>query len=342
MSTVSVIVPCYKYGAYVTDCVTSLLTNTEVDLDILVIDDASPDDSWSVVADLPKRDSRIRVQRNEHNRGLIPTANTAVMETTADYVVLLSADDAHAPGWLDRGVGFLERNPEAVLAYGPTRRFSGALPSTDQTRAVKPVVHRGRDWIAHLCAQGSPALFSPEAIVRTSTHHAVGGYRADLPYSSDMEMWLRLATVGDVIFVGGPVAAYYRVSAASMSSTANVNLLSDPTFRLDAFTAWHEFADGRLSGHDELLGQAKRALAQRAMRQASVALFEDPRSEDVDSLCAFALDCDPAVAGRVDRLRSLRSRTWARRVLRGMRPVSRTGFRAYRAVDEFRYRMRAR
>src|SRR2546430_2944744 len=100
MPTVSVVVPCYKYGHYVTDCVTSILTNTEVELDVLVIDDASPDDSWEVVRRLPELDPRIRVRRNERNLGLIGTANSGVMAATGEYVVLISADDALAPGWL--------------------------------------------------------------------------------------------------------------------------------------------------------------------------------------------------------------------------------------------------
>ena len=177
-----------------TDCVTSLLANTEVDLDILVVDDASPDDSWSVVQRLPELDSRVRVTRNEHNQGLIGTANAAIMAATGDYVVLISADDAVTPGWLDRGVAFLEENPRAVLVYGPTRRFSGKLPDLHIKRRVQPVVHDGHDWIEQACDQGVTAVLSPEVIVRTSAQHEVGGYRPELPNSSDMEMWLRLAS----------------------------------------------------------------------------------------------------------------------------------------------------
>ena len=118
MASVTVVVPCYKYGRYVTECVTSILANTEVDIDIHVIDDASPDDSWSVVQRLPELDERIRVERNERNLGLIGTANAGVLTAPGDYVILLSADDALAPGWLDRAVAVLENNPRAALAYG--------------------------------------------------------------------------------------------------------------------------------------------------------------------------------------------------------------------------------
>jgi glycosyltransferase involved in cell wall biosynthesis len=338
--TVSVVIACYRYGKYVTDCVNTVLANTEVDLDILVVDDASPDDSWSVVRRLPRLDARIRVHRNEENRGLIATANAAVLAAPGDYVVLLSADDAHTPGWLDRGVSFLERNPEAVLAYGPTRRFAGAIPTTRVRRQVRPVGHAGWDWLGLACDRGVTPLLSPEAIVRTSAQRAVGGYRAELPYSSDMEMWLRLASIGDVLRIGGPVAAFYRVSPHSMSRGVYGDMLNELKVRRDAFDVWYAFADGRVPDRDLLMARARRALARRAVRIAYVAFLQDPLSGQFDSLCEFALDNDPVLAGPpVERLRALWDRRWAVSLRQRMLPVTRMGVRARYAAADIRARL---
>jgi glycosyltransferase involved in cell wall biosynthesis len=338
--TVSVVVPCYKYGRYVTDCVTSLLGNTQVDLDILVIDDASPDDSWSVVQQLPGLDPRIRVRRNEQNQGLIGTANAAIAAATGDYVVLLSADDALTPGWLDRGVGYLERNPRAVLAYGPTRRFAGAMPKLHVKRRVRPVEHDGHEWIAQVCQLGVTPMLSPEVIVRTSAQHTVGGYCADLPYSSDMEMWLRLASVGDVIRVDGPIAAFYRVSAQSMSRGVYLDLLRELEVRRDAVEVWFRFAAGRVPDRTRMLATARRSLAQQAVRRASLALLHEAMDDQFDGLCAFALDNDEAwAASRIDRLRSIRSRGWARLARRALLPAAKAGVRARLTAADLRARL---
>jgi glycosyltransferase involved in cell wall biosynthesis len=338
--TVSVVVPCYKYGRYVTECVTSLLANTEVDLDILVVDDASPDDSWSVVQRLPDLDSRVRVTRNEHNQGLIGTANAAIMAATGDYVVLISADDAVTPGWLDRGVAFLEKSPRAVLVYGPTRRFSGELPDLHIKRRVRPVVHDGHEWIARACDQGVTAVLSPAVIVRTSAQHEVGGYRPELPNSSDMEMWLRLASIGDIVRVGGPVAAFYRVSAESMSRSVYENPLLELEVRRDAFDFWYAFADDRVSNRDALMAKATNSLARRAIRRAYVAFLQDPDGNPFESLCAFALANDPTwAAPRVARLRSFRHRVWALRLRRCLIPVTRMGVQARLAATDIRARL---
>jgi len=335
MSTVSVIIPCYKLGHTVTEAVTSLLTNTRVGLEILVIDDASPDDSWEVVRGLPALDPRITVTRNPQNLGLIGTANAGLARATGDYVVLLSADDAHAPGWLDRAVEQLEAHPRAVLAYGPTRRFTGTLPQLHVARTVRPVLHHGHDWIRQTCARTVTPMLSPEVVVRTSAQRAAGGYRAHLPYTSDMEMWLRLATTGDVLRIGGPVAAFYRVSAQSMSREVYLDFLHELEVRLEAFDTWYAYAEGLVPNRDALMAVARRALAKRALRRAYAAFVQDP--VQFDGLCKFALATDQEWATQnLGTLTSLRESQRATQVRDTLLPVTRLTVRARQAMTDVR------
>jgi glycosyltransferase involved in cell wall biosynthesis len=338
--TVTVVVPCYKYGKHVTDCVQSLLANTLVNLDILVIDDASPDDSWSVVQRLPELDPRIRVRRNESNQGLIRTANSGVMSAPGEYVVLLSADDALTPGWLDRGVAALERNPKAVMAYGPTRRFSGTLPKLHVNRAVETVVHPGHEWIERCCTQGITPVLSPEVIVRTSAQLEVGGYNPALPYCSDMEMWLRLASIGDVVWVGGAVAAFYRVSPHSMSRGIYVDLLKGLQVRKEGFDAWYESADALVPNRDDLMAKAKQSMARIAVKRARKAFWQDRVNAQFDSICDYALENDPVwAAPEVERLRALRERRALVRVRNVGLPLAKMSVRARGVAADVRARL---
>jgi glycosyltransferase involved in cell wall biosynthesis len=337
---VTVVIPCYKYGRFVTDCVTSVLNGNAVDLDVLVVDDASPDDSWSVVERLPAMDARIRVQRNERNRGLIPTANAAVLAAPGDYVVLLSADDALAPGWLDRAVAALEHNPKAVLAYGPTRLFVNAVPKPRREREAHLVVHPGPEWIAECCARGVTPVRSPEVVVRTSAQREVGGYDPALPHSSDMDMWMRLASVGDVVHIDGPVAAYYRTSDESMSREVYTNPLRELEVRRGAFEAWYRFAENRVPQRDALLARARTALAEAATRRAVMAFLLDPVTAQFGPITEFALEQDPAWAGpRVRRLRALSTHGWARGVRRALLPLRAWKVRYGGALMDLRARL---
>lgn len=296
MSTVTVVIPCYRYGRFVRECVDSVLANHHVDLDILVIDDASPDDSWSIIRELPTVDPRIRVHRNPTNQGLISTANDGVLTAPGDYVVLLSADDALAPGWLDTAVAILDAHPEAGLAFSPPRRFVGDVPTVRQRRKPRLTVHEGNDWLRATCEFGVTTLFAPDVVVRTSIQRTVGGYDPSLPYSSDMEMWLRVGSLGPVAEVANIIGGLWRVSHDSMSRDIYTDLVVELKVRHDAFEAWHAFAKDLVPQRDEYLALARQRLASQAIWRAHIAYLQDPDDGQFDRLCAFALELDPVAS----------------------------------------------
>src|ERR1700754_2370869 len=103
MSTVDVVIPCYNYARYLRGCVSSALDQPGVDVRVLVIDDASSDETASVGRDLARSDGRVTFRRHESNKGHIATYNEGLIGwSTADYTALLSADDLLAPGSLGR------------------------------------------------------------------------------------------------------------------------------------------------------------------------------------------------------------------------------------------------
>ncbi|WP_236654379.1 glycosyltransferase family 2 protein, partial [Streptacidiphilus anmyonensis] len=132
MSSVSVVVPCYKYGHYLEDCVRSVLDEQPgVDVRVLIIDDASPDDSAEAARKLAAQDERIEVRVHETNRGHIATYNEGLLEwADGDYCALLSADDRLVPGALSRAAALLDAHPEAGFCYGRPIHFQhgGPLP----------------------------------------------------------------------------------------------------------------------------------------------------------------------------------------------------------------------
>lgn len=335
----SVVVPCYRYGHYVAQCVKSLLTNTSVELDVLVIDDASPDDSWGTVQDLPRLDSRVRVERHEQNAGLIATANEGIAQARGDYFVLLSADDSLAPGWLDRGVAALERHPDASFTLGPVRTFVTTPASARARLAHGERLWSGIDWIARSCRAGVTLVRSPEVIARTSSQVAVGGYNPALPYSSDMEMWLRLASIGNVVEVTGAVAAYYRVHEQNMSRGAHAHALSDLLYRKEAFDGWYVSSVDAVPNAAELRGTAYAAIAKRALLLAVTVHMQEGRESGArDRLVQLAIDCDPGLASKGHRLVSALDRPVVTRICEAAQPLTHATTRLRRAIPAWRAR----
>src|ERR1700710_2937043 len=89
---VSVVIPCYNYGKYLSAAVNSALGQDGVEVDVLIVDDASPDGSVEIARDLAAADPRVRVLAHEQNKGHLATYNDGLREVDGTYVVLLSAD----------------------------------------------------------------------------------------------------------------------------------------------------------------------------------------------------------------------------------------------------------
>jgi hypothetical protein len=265
--TVSVVVPCYNYGHFLPRCVASILDQPGVDVEVVIVDDRSTDDSATVAAELAAGDSRIRTIFHETNKRHIATYNDGLAVVTGDYVVLLSADDLLAPGALGRATALMSAYPSVGLVYGRVVDFVDEPPPA---RAVARswTVWSGDAWIADRCRTGRNALRSAEAVMRTSVLRKVGGYRADLPHAADFAMWLAAAAVSDVGYVGGADQAYYRVHQANMHHAVfdvgqTDGLVRDLRERLACFEV--VLSD---EGTAELLARARRSLAAEALTLA--------------------------------------------------------------------------
>jgi glycosyltransferase involved in cell wall biosynthesis len=114
---IDVIVPCYRYGRFLRQCVESVLAQGQP-VRVLVIDDASPDDSAEIAAELAARDPRVALTRHRANKGHIATYNEGIEWAASPYVLLLSADDYLLPGALTRAVRVMEMHSEVGLVFG--------------------------------------------------------------------------------------------------------------------------------------------------------------------------------------------------------------------------------
>jgi len=296
MPTVDIVVPCYNYARYLEACVSSVLEQPGVDARILVIDDHSTDDTPSVGTRLANAHRQVRYRRHERNLGHIATYNEGLSEATADYVVLLSADDMLTPGALQRATALMEARPQVGFVYGcPIALYGEPVPPA-RTRLRGWRVWKGRQWISLMCRTGRNFINSPEVVMRTRVQHAIGGYRPSLPHSGDMEMWLRAARIADVGWLDGVDQAYYRVHPLSMQRTTHAGVVRDLQGRLAAFESALVASD---SGLDVpvLLTQARRALAGIALRHAATAVHGgDQGGATVDDCLELASRIYPPIA----------------------------------------------
>ncbi|MGN6549909.1 MAG: glycosyltransferase family 2 protein [Pararhizobium sp.] len=278
MVKVQVLVPCYNYGRYLEQCVQSVLDQPGVDVDVLVIDDCSSDDTPEVCKAVSGRDPRVRIIRHTANIGHIATYNEGIAQIRGDYFVLLSADDLLTPGALARATSVMEANAGVGMVYGQPISFSDALPPARMS-VTGTSVWNGRTWMRHVCRSGKNFVICPEAVVRASIQRRIGGYNRELPHSADMEMWLRIAAISDIGRVRGADQAYYRVHDLSMQRTVHAGFLFDLIGRQRAFQSAFEKEGASLPERDALYRLARRALALTALKHARK-LCDFPRDDD--------------------------------------------------------------
>jgi peptidoglycan/LPS O-acetylase OafA/YrhL len=294
--SVSVVIPCYNYGRYLDTCVRSVLDQDGVDVRVLIIDDASSDDSALVAARLAAEDERVEVRAHSANHGHIATYNEGLLEwADGDYSVLISADDLLTPGSLARATDVLEANPGVGFVYGRAAywRDDEPLPAA-RVQPKGTTVWRGLEWLQIVCGLAHTPVTSPEVVVRTALQKQIGGYLHELPHTGDAEMWMRFAAHSDVAYVKGADQAYYRMHATNMT-TERVPIV-DLRQRKAAYDALFAARGDRIPDADRLAGRVHRAMAKEALWRACRA-YERRRMDTtpIDELTAFARSAYPRV-----------------------------------------------
>ena len=219
MSRVDVIVPCYNYGRFLRECVESVLKQP-VDVRVLIIDDASTDETPEIAAALACEDSRVEFRRHAQNQGHIATYNEGLEWVSGDYNLLLSADDLLVKGALLRASRLMDANPDVGLVYGRVIGFRSAPPPRSlQGRRCRRMGRYLRYEMARIDMQ---QWREPDQLSRgdraKSASKELGGYRQQLPHTADMEMWMRFAVHSNVGRLKSP-QAYYRRHEQNMSKT---------------------------------------------------------------------------------------------------------------------------
>jgi glycosyltransferase involved in cell wall biosynthesis len=197
---VDVVIPCYQYGRFLRDCVRSVLTQGIGDIRVLIIDNASTDDSVEVAQQLAAEDPRVELVARPRNLGPHASFNEGIDWAKATYFMVLCADDLLAPDALARVVPVMERHPEVGFAYGRAAALlpGEPMPVTDASLWNAPwQIVAGQDLIERFCGDGVNHVPGPSTVVvRTAVQKAAGYYRTELPHTDDFEMWMRLARLG--------------------------------------------------------------------------------------------------------------------------------------------------
>lgn len=267
MASVDVVVTCYQYGRYLRDCVASVLAQDVADLRVLIIDNASTDNSAEVARQLAHEDRRVQIVCRQENLGRHASLNEGIDWAAADYFMLLDADDLLAPGCLSRAASVMEEHPEVSFTYGVELRFAfapGVVPQVPAEHAEGEwQIATGKDLIDDLCHRAVCHIGPTTVVRRTSAQKRVGYHRPQLKYTDDLEMFLRLATVGSAAYTTA-VQAIRRLHESQVSSYYTGAPVRELIEREAAFDSFFAHEGSALPDAQSLQQRMRQRLSDRA------------------------------------------------------------------------------
>lgn len=217
--TLSVLVLNYNYVEYLCECLDSILRQSYEDFEVIVLDDASTDESAPVL-ERYAGDCRVRVVRHEANRGYSASLIEGTeVYSTGKYLTVISADDfVDDPDAFSRQIAALERTAGAVAcicAYtkvGPSDQRSVRHPLRGDS------VIEGADLILRQLQDREFAILHSGTIIEATAYRSAGGYRRDLKNYIDLAMWLSLGYTGRFVYLDRPLYGY-RIHARQLSGS---------------------------------------------------------------------------------------------------------------------------
>ena len=208
MSRVSIIIPAYNAAAFVRDTIDSALAQTHPDIEVIVVDDSSTDDTPQVLAEYG---DRIRVHR-QPNAGVAGARNTGAQLATGDWVSFLDADDVWAPR---KVAAQLEAAGSCRWVYSNRYNFGarGVLPEVQSDVTLMT----DGDVFVPLLLRGNFITVS-SVMMHRGLFHDVGGFYHQKGGCEDWDLWLRIASRHHpVAFAPEPLVGY-RFTPTSMSA----------------------------------------------------------------------------------------------------------------------------
>lgn len=270
---VSFIVPCYRLGHLLAECVQSILCQTYASFEIIIMDDCSPDDTPTVAQTLT--DERIRYVRNAENLGHLANYNKGVTLSRGKYVWLISADDRlRAPCILERYVRVMEKHANVGCVCCPGIGLENGQETTLLDCGYfgpRDRIFKRRSFITASLRNGT-GLLAPSVMVRKDCYDRIGAFPLDMPHQGDWYLWFKWALEYDVAYLAEPMVNY-RSHPLNIMKDLMKN--GDTVFRDEVNVLWRTKDDCQKKGYYGLADRCEDMLAAKYARSAASVMYTD-------------------------------------------------------------------
>ena len=251
-SLVSICVPTYNGSRYLEACLDSALAQTYSDSEILIVDDQSTDNSFSIAQDYATRDSRVRVIRNEKNLGLVGNWNQCVFLARGEWIKFLFQDDILEPDCIEKMLAVSRPGTSLIVckrkfifendAGGLQENFSNYVQKYNMDRIFFGMTEISREDFCKAVLYNLLGNFVGEptaTMLRRSVFSRFGLFNPYLIQLCDLEYWIRVGSHTGLVYVP-EILAHFRVHNQA-SSVVNQALQKFRRNVFDELICYHDF-----------------------------------------------------------------------------------------------------
>lgn len=228
---VTIVIPTFNTGRYVLDAIKSIQEQTYNNIELIVVDDGSTDETPSLLDQHPGDYRRFR----QANAGQSAAMNFGWRQSTGDLLGYLSADDRLHPAAIETIVARMQANKTAVLAYPD---FFVIDENSAYVRTIE-----SKEYTQELLVADFQCLPGPGALFQRSAWEAVGDWNTQLRNIPDMDFFLRLCQHGPFLRVNTPLADFRIHSNSTTYRPSTAERSDEPVRVIKSFYSTPELPD---------------------------------------------------------------------------------------------------
>jgi len=194
MQKVSVIMPCFNHARFVAESANSILGQTEQDLELIIVDDCSSDNSWEVIQAVAQGDQRVRMMRHDQNRGASRSRNDGLQAARGEFVGFCDADDIWEPQKLRAQLDLLQQFKEYPVVYCDATIVDETGMPTGQrfSQRYSPPLNPSGRLFSDLIHQGN-FINMQSVLLRRECVDQVGYFDEGIKWVEDWWFWIRIS-----------------------------------------------------------------------------------------------------------------------------------------------------
>jgi glycosyltransferase involved in cell wall biosynthesis len=214
---ISVVIPLYNKAPTILRAIVSVLGQRHYDLELIVVDDGSTDDSLAKIAQI--EDERLKIFR-QRNKGVSAARNAGASIACSDWIAFLDADDEYHPDFLYRCAELIDAHKGKDISFiASNYLLMNYLSDASHQLAFNERDIAGEVVYLELSKGHRTPACSSSVVVNRRKFQKIGGFPEDIRYFEDWTLWLKLSWSGKFLFISDPLSFIYRdESGASFHS----------------------------------------------------------------------------------------------------------------------------